>query len=247
MSRMRSLADVRAVFELKARGFTDREVAAHTGVPINTIRLWRNRSVPLCARPAIVSEQSVRNDRPPDVRSLPAHAYAYLLGMYLGDGCLARNGSSWTLRITLDEAYPGTIAECEAAVERIARGRRVYTRPASGGQHCVNVACTWHPWVVLFPQHGRGLKHHRRIGPPIGSRTSSIARRSSSFKGSFRPTAGGASTAFTPRAGTTRIRATSSPTGPTTSASSLPISATSSASNGGGGRGITYPWHVASR
>ena len=157
------MADVRAVFELKAGGFTDREVAAHTGVPMNTIRVWRNRSVPLCARPAIVSEYRVRNDTPPDVRSLPCPSYAYLLGMYLGDGCLARNGSSWTLRIALDAAYPGIIAECQAAVEQIAHSRRVYTRPASGGQRCVNVACTWYPWVVLFPQHGRGRKHHRRI------------------------------------------------------------------------------------
>jgi hypothetical protein len=32
---MRSLADVRAVFEVKAEGFTDYEVALQTGVPIN--------------------------------------------------------------------------------------------------------------------------------------------------------------------------------------------------------------------
>jgi hypothetical protein len=28
--------------------------------------------------------------------------YAYLLGIYLGDGRLARNRTSWTLRIALD-------------------------------------------------------------------------------------------------------------------------------------------------
>ncbi len=160
---MRSLGDVRAVFDLKTRGLTDREVAAETGVPVNTVRAWRNRRVPLCARPAILSERTARDDTPPDVASLHAESYAYLLAMYLGDGCLTRNGSSWTLRIALDQAYPGIINECETAIERIARGRRIYTRPVSGGQRCVNVCCTWHPWVVLFPQHGTGRKHHRRI------------------------------------------------------------------------------------
>ena len=37
---MRSLEDVRAVFGLKARGFTDRQVSNRTGVPVNTIRTW---------------------------------------------------------------------------------------------------------------------------------------------------------------------------------------------------------------
>ncbi len=163
MQRMHSLGDVRAVFDLKARGLTDRQVSARSGVPVNTIRGWRNGRLPQCARPAILSEHNVRDDTPPDITSLPPREYAYLLGMYLGDGCLTRNGSSWTLRVTLDEAYPGIVRECEDAVERIARGRRAYTRPASGGKRCLIVSCTWHPWFLLFPQHGQGRKHHRRI------------------------------------------------------------------------------------
>jgi hypothetical protein len=25
------------------------------------------------------------------------------------------------------------------------------------------IACTWYQWIYLFPQHGRGTKHHRKI------------------------------------------------------------------------------------
>jgi hypothetical protein len=160
---MHSLADVRAVFELKARGITDRQVTAQTRVPINTIRTWRNRHAPACARPTIFSEHQVRDDTAPDVDSLPQDTYSYLLGMYLGDGCLTKNGSSWTLRIVLDDAYPGIIAECEQAVRQVALTRRVYIRHATRGQRCVTVSCTWYPWIVLFPQHGPGRKHRRRI------------------------------------------------------------------------------------
>jgi hypothetical protein len=159
----RSLSDLRSVFRLKARGLTDREISSRTCVPINTIRTWRNGRVPGYARPRILTATHARDDTPPDVSSLPAPAYAYLLGMYLGDGCLARNGTSWTLRVALDDSYPGIIRECEEAIREVSSGKHVYTRPASGGQRCVVVACTWHPWVVLFPQHGPGRKHQRRI------------------------------------------------------------------------------------
>ena len=160
---MRSLADVRAVFALKAEGLTDREVSYRTGIPVNTIRGWRNRRVPWCARPAILSEALARDDTPPNVSSLAIRPYAYLLGMYLGDGCLTRNGTSWTLRITLDEAYPGIVAECKDAVRQVGLGRpvQIYRRP--GGKRCVIVSCTWHPWAFLFPQHGPGRKHQRKI------------------------------------------------------------------------------------
>jgi hypothetical protein len=160
---VRSLADVRSVFQLKAEGLTDREVSARTGVPICTIRLWRNRQVPWSARPGILHESRIRDDTPPDVWSLPRATYAYLLAMYLGDGCITANGSSWMLRITLDMAYPGIIDECCGAVRDVSSGRRVNVNAASDGRRCVTVSSTWHPWIALFPQHGPGRKHHRKI------------------------------------------------------------------------------------
>jgi hypothetical protein len=160
----RSLRDVREVFALKAIGLTDRQISTLTRVPINTIRTWRNGRLPLCARPAVLSEHSTTRSEPvPDLSTLPTADYAYLLGMYLGDGWLAKNGSSFILRITLDEAYPGIIAECEQAIQRVAPEQLVYARPAPDGKRCVTVACTWRAWVLLFPQHGPGRKHKRRI------------------------------------------------------------------------------------
>jgi hypothetical protein len=161
MPSIRSLEEVRAVFTLKADGMTDREVSELTGVPVNTIRVWRNRQVPWSARAGILHALRTRDDTPPDLDSLPQEAYAYLLGMYLGDGWLSRNGSSWMLRIALDEAYAGIVAECERALREVSAGRPAFR--ASGDPHCVVVGSTWHPWAVLFPQHGPGRKHQRRI------------------------------------------------------------------------------------
>jgi len=89
--------------------------------------------------------------------------YAYLLGLYLGDGCLLRHPRGvYRLHVFLDSAYPIIAAECEAAMSLV--------MPAS------RASCLRHPrynmlgvvsyskhWPHLFPQHGPGVKHKRRI------------------------------------------------------------------------------------
>jgi hypothetical protein len=46
--------------------------------------------------------------------------YAYLLGLYLGDGhiSLHRRGV-YFMRVVLDNAWPGVIDECEAAMRAV--------------------------------------------------------------------------------------------------------------------------------
>jgi hypothetical protein len=90
------------------------------------------------------------------------YSYAYLLGMYLGDGHLASTRRSFQLRITLDGAYPGIVAECAAAmilslplVHPRMRTDRVPRR--------VTVDAGSKLWPDLFPQMGPGRKHERAI------------------------------------------------------------------------------------
>jgi hypothetical protein len=49
--------------------------------------------------------------------------------------------------------------ECETAITAIA-GRRVYRVQRQG---CTMVTTLWRHWPCLFPQHGRGVKHARKI------------------------------------------------------------------------------------
>ena len=182
MPRTRSLEDVRAVFALKARGMTDREVSQGTGVPVNTIRLWRNRQVPWCARAGVLHEGRPRDDTPPDLASLPREAYAYLLGMYLGDGWLSRNGSSWMLRIALDEAYQGIVAECERALREVSQDGPLFARregptawsSAQRGIH--GRSCS--------PSTVRGGSTTAGLNLPTGSRRSSRRPHSASCEAS---------------------------------------------------------------
>ncbi|MDX6641090.1 MAG: hypothetical protein QOF12_2101 [Solirubrobacteraceae bacterium] len=96
------------------------------------------------------------------MQQLPAEPYAQLLGLYLGDGCLAKTRHGFQLRITMDSAYPGIINEAAATVAAFAQGRAVGCYPVRGEQ-CVNVTCYALFWACLLPQHGAGKKHNRPI------------------------------------------------------------------------------------
>jgi hypothetical protein len=94
----------------------------------------------------------------------PQADYAYLLGLYLGDGCIgpagARDKKVWKLRIACADAWPGLRCECERAMSAVRPGNKVRTQQQIG---CTEViSCSRH-WPCLFPQHGPGRKHMRKI------------------------------------------------------------------------------------
>lgn len=89
-------------------------------------------------------------------------SYPYLLGLYLGDGCLAAHPRGvFKLRITLDAKYPGIVDECAAAIADTVPDNRVMRRPRHYGDIEVYAYST--RWPQLLPQHGSGLKHRRPI------------------------------------------------------------------------------------
>ena len=91
-------------------GRGDSEIASLTGIPRSTISAWRHgRGVRYHHRLSTARASW----RPPDSRS-----YSYLLGVYLGDGCIVTTpaGAAW-LVITLDVAYPGIVEETASAVK----------------------------------------------------------------------------------------------------------------------------------
>jgi hypothetical protein len=87
--------------------------------------------------------------------------YTYLLGLYLGDGCISAHTRSFSLRIYLDGVYPGIIDACQRAVQAVVPGRRVTIQPLPS--RAVQVTSYYRHWVCFFPQHGPGRKHERPI------------------------------------------------------------------------------------
>jgi Homeodomain-like domain len=154
----RSIELVDQSLELAAEGLSTSEVGRRLGVPRSTVRDWLAGRLPrawhrggtTCTECQVVH----------DLGNLPP-AYVYLLGMYLGDGCLSAHPRGvYKLRISLDARYPVIAEECESAIRAVMPRNRV-GRVGYG---------TWHElfayskcWPCLFPQHGPGRKHEREI------------------------------------------------------------------------------------
>jgi hypothetical protein len=142
----RSQSDRDAVRRMLASGYRDREVAVLTGVSAKTVGRWRRSwdPIPISWRPA------------------HARSYAYLLGLYLGDGCISISRGRVVLRVSLDLRYQQIIDDCWAAMAVSMGGGRPTIVPSSGAE-AVHVQACGRLWLHAFPQHGPGHKHERTI------------------------------------------------------------------------------------
>jgi len=142
-----------------AAGRNDCHVARLTGIPRSTVREWRStqrwlnapvESCPSCGAGAHHFDR------------LPS-SYVYLLGLYLGDGCLSAHPRGvFRLRVVLDSRYPGIVAECARAMEDLLP----LNHPGVQRKRDENAFEVWvfsKQLPCLFPQHGPGRKHERII------------------------------------------------------------------------------------
>lgn len=88
--------------------------------------------------------------------------YAELLGLYLGDGHIVRMPRTWRFRLFLDSKYPAVVRESKELLQRCFSANDVGTVYAHEGRLTVLSVYSSH-LECLFPQHGLGKKHERRI------------------------------------------------------------------------------------
>jgi hypothetical protein len=151
---MRSGSEVAAAQELAASGASASGVAKALGLPRSTVRDWLAGRLPHSTDPPREGCGRVHL-----VEELPPE-YVYLLGLYLGDGCISRHQRGvYRLRIFLDAKYPGIIDQTGGAIHAT-RGSHAGTVTRG---NCVEVYSFWRHWPCLFPQDGPGLKHERAI------------------------------------------------------------------------------------
>jgi hypothetical protein len=142
-------------------GISYTEVSRRMGINRSTLRVWSlDRSL---------VDKYVGTDLCPRCEPLPGlprqlDAYSYLLGLYLGDGCLTPAGDPargvWRLRVMCSGTWPGLIELCAGAMAAVRPDHKVSRVPAPG---CTEVHSNWKHWPCLFPQHGPGKKHDRTI------------------------------------------------------------------------------------
>ena len=153
---MHEVGTVQRALALSSAGLNCCQIYRALGVPRRTISDWTRGKIP-----------GTTERRYPDlaVESLAAQnapAYAYLLGLYLGDGHIARMQRTYCLRISLDSAYPKIIDSAAAAVDELFPDGRV-GKYRHARANLVIVSSYSRHWPRLLPQHGPGAKHLRKI------------------------------------------------------------------------------------
>lgn len=142
------------------RGLSDYEIARRTQIPRSTVFNWRRGRIPLAAADDNCCVRCHGSEH--DLEGMPAAAYAYLLGQYLGDGSVFETGGLGRgLRISSDAEYRGIIEECCHAIE-VLRGRRPHIY-RHRHKRLVSITSYWKSWPCLLVQHGPGKKHQRTI------------------------------------------------------------------------------------
>lgn len=140
-------------------GAKNAEVARRLNVPLGTVGYWKHMD--RAKRGECPGRHDPKCHRC-DGRALDEEAYSYLLGLYLGDGHISHYSEHRVpnLMITCTESWTGLMDECERAMRtvfpdnsvcRVRRTGRSNVKVYSKHLHC------------LFPQHGPGKKHDRRI------------------------------------------------------------------------------------
>lgn len=165
---MHSAETVAEVLEFARQGRSAKDIAQITGLPRGTVSYWMHGHLPASFRE--VGSRCASCGRPAhDFSGLPSE-YVYLLGLYLGDGCISRHKRDvFRLRIVLDGRYPQIIGECADAMRLVMPGNRVGRQWRTGSYSTsspsshVEVHSYSKSWPCLFPQHGPGKKHERPI------------------------------------------------------------------------------------
>jgi hypothetical protein len=161
--RMRSIQEIHRVLSLVEEGLNDREISGATGIPRGTVRDWRRGKVPRAVAAATAERSCPKCGQPNhDFSRLPLPEYTYLLGLYLGDGCIVRAGRVYRLRVVLDRRYPEIVTECRRAMGTVMPSSKVSVQ-RKGDDQADYVGSYSKAWPCLFPQHGPGRKHLRQI------------------------------------------------------------------------------------
>jgi hypothetical protein len=141
---------------LSSQGLIDREVAQLTGVSIGAVQKWRTG----LRRTSRTEQQRARCPRC-DGAPLNEPVYAYLLGLYLGDGHITRHRRGvFALSIFCCDAWPGLITAAKQAMRDVMPASAVFGVQRIG---MTEVKSYSKHWPCLFPQHGPGMKHTRKI------------------------------------------------------------------------------------
>lgn len=151
--------DVTQVRELFTEGLNRCQISRQTNIPLSTLRKWLNHDdFNLRDDRNAVKITDIINDK------IRREAYSFCLGIYLCDGYIVQSKQHRVPNITFynDYQYPINTREWCDKIQIIFPENKVNCKKKPSS-NCVIVKvynnCIWD----LFPQHGKGKKHDRKL------------------------------------------------------------------------------------
>jgi hypothetical protein len=157
---MRSNDEYRQILQLWEAGYNKSAIERETGTPRETVR----DCIKKFGTQKEFEEYLHREQKHHWTNRVTASDfrfnYAYMLGVYLGDGYIVEQPRTYHLRIYMDLKYTNIINKVIKAISVLAPNNRIHTQTRTG---CIEIGCCSNHWTEMFPQHGEGVKHKRAI------------------------------------------------------------------------------------
>jgi intein-encoded DNA endonuclease-like protein len=157
---MRTYEEYERILTLWERGYTKLAISQITDIPRTTIRECIEKFETLANLQEIyrnkLSWRSWLEDA--DYRK----NYAYVLGLYLGDGDISKVNYTYRIRIVQDSKYPNILRSIEESLQQLLPNNKVQCKKHYLFNSHILSAYSQHI-PEMFPQHGLGRKHTRKI------------------------------------------------------------------------------------
>lgn len=154
MPQRKTVSEVKHILELFKSGYSQNKIYKVLGVDRGTIRQIINDPEGYLQKASIDF----------DLSSIDKKSYAFILGVYLGDGCISKTHKAdiFRLRIALDIKYQNLNNEIITELKKIFPNNKVnYMRVGETNGCVISLYST--NLLKLFPQHDIGKKHERQI------------------------------------------------------------------------------------
>lgn len=161
---MRTYEEYQEILELWEYGLNKKQIAVLMGIPRPTVRDCINRYESL---EGLADSPTAKKNQ--DIQSIvnswsqeQRYWYSYLLAVYLGDGYICLTRKTFRLRVACDSKYPNIIQRISTAIHQFCPQNSINIVKVKNSRS-IEVVCSSNSWPQLFPQHGVGEKHTRRI------------------------------------------------------------------------------------
>jgi len=154
---MRTMDEYNNALKLRDNGLNNSQISRELNIPRRTIIDWVSGKIKIKDR----YYKNITSDQIIDTIS-KEKSYSYILGVYLGDGHITKMARTYRIRIFQDTKYPGLIKLHGDELSNLLDKNKICL-VKNANSNCMVIVAYSCILPIIFPQHGAGRKHNRKI------------------------------------------------------------------------------------